>query len=359
MLGCILCFAIHLGLYGQDVFVCGWDEVQAVRIEGTNLWVMWRWRASESDLPEWTWQSFATTDECKPYSDGRLIITSSGGESLNGGVAVVQIPTGKTVFYARAPNAHSADLLPGDRVAVALSYQSNGNRLVIFDLSKPDAEIFSTELQGGHGVVWDEQRRLLWALADYEIRAYVLGDWETVNPRLRVVYRQRLPGEGGHDLYPVPDSSELLVTTVLNCWLFDRDGRTFRKHPLLGDVRNVKSVSVHPATGQIVYVRGEVQWWSERLYFLNPEKLIFVPGQRFYKARWIPPPKLKIEYRTNAVILRWSLLSLGFELQEAKQLEDGLWEVVAGPYDSSFGDWCKCYLICDEKRFFRLQPVLR
>lgn len=137
------------GARGQDLFTCGWDEVRALRIVGTNITVLWKWTASNSNLPEWTWPLFATTDDCKPYGDGRVVITSSGGDSMNGGVAVVQVQTTQAVFYARAANAHSADLLPRDRIAVALSYQTNGNRLVVFDLSRPDTELFSTELRGG------------------------------------------------------------------------------------------------------------------------------------------------------------------------------------------------------------------
>lgn len=348
------------GARGQDLFTCGWDEVRALRIVGTNITVLWKWTASNSNLPEWTWPLFATTDDCKPYGDGRVVITSSGGDSMNGGVAVVQVQTTQAVFYARAANAHSADLLPRDRIAVALSYQTNGNRLVVFDLSQPDTELFRTELRGGHGVVWDDQRQLLWALADYEIRAYLLVNWDTSNPQLQLVSRYALPGIGGHDMYPVPHSAELVVTTGSNCWLFDRDTRTFQKHPLLGDISSVKGVSVHPVTGQIVYVRGETQWWSDRLYFLEPAKVITLPGQRLYKARWIQPPQLTIEHAhgSNAVVLQWPLQSLGFELQGANVIQNGQWETVPGPFDYQSGNWHYVFAPQTDMRFFRLWPVL-
>jgi len=213
---------------------------------------------------------------------------------------------------------------------------------------------------GGHGVVWDDQRQLLWALADYEIRAYLLVNWDTSNPQLQLVSRYALPGIGGHDMYPVPHSAELVVTTGSNCWLFDRDTRTFQKHPLLGDISSVKGVSVHPVTGQIVYVRGETQWWSDRLYFLEPAKVITLPGQRLYKARWIQPPQLTIEHAhgSNAVVLQWPLQSLGFELQGANVIQNGQWETVPGPFDYQSGNWHYVFAPQTAMRFFRLWPVL-
>lgn len=28
-------------------------------------------------------------------------------------------------------------------------------------------------------------------------------------------------------------------------------------------------------------------WWAERIHFLNPASVLHVPGEHFYKARWV------------------------------------------------------------------------
>jgi hypothetical protein len=311
----------------QDLALCGWDEVHALRISGTNVATLWRWSATNSDLPAWCKPLFATTDECKPCPGGRMLITSSGGPTLNGAVTLVQPKTSNVLFYARAPNAHSADLLPLNRVAVALSYHTNGNRLAVFNLHTPDVELFSVPLTGAHGVVWDERRESLWALADSYIREYRLQDWDT-QPQLQVVSHVALPDGGGHDLYPVPNSPEMTVATGLHCWLFNRDTRTFRKHPLLGETASVKGISVHRSTGQLVYVRGAGPWWSEWLRFLTPDSTLHFPGARLYKARWLPPeaPRLSIfASSTNTTVNQWPSPSSEFVLQESTSLSSTDW----------------------------------
>jgi hypothetical protein len=269
----------------SELFVCGWDEVFVLKFEGDKPRRTWTWRAKErADLPADFKALFNTTDECKPFDDGsRVLITSSGGA-----VALVDRAKDRVLFYARAANAHSADLLPGGRVAVAASHHAggNGDRLILFDLAKSDQELLSEELPWGHGVVWDEQRRLLWALADKDIRVYELRDWQTTSPKLHRVALIPLPEGGGHD-FSVVNGSVIAVSTGTRCWLFDRDTRTFRPHPELADKAKVKSISHHPTTGRLAYVQAEGEnWWAERIHFLSPAGTLHVPGEHFYKARW-------------------------------------------------------------------------
>jgi hypothetical protein len=273
---------------GQELIVCGWDEVFILELRDPGEpRKVWSWRANDaSDLPDHVRGLFGTTDECKPIDGGRkVLITSSGG-----GVAVVEREKSGVTFYGRAANAHSADLLPGNRIAVAASRdpRGRGDRLVIFDLARSDQPLWSEELPSGHGAVWDAQRQILWALADEDIRAYKLRDWETPEPKLERVLAISLPEGGGHDLYPVSGTAHLTVTTTNHCWLFDRDTRTFVLHPMLAEFRHVKSISIHPVTRQLVYVQAEGEnWWAERLRFLNPESSLYTRGEHHYKARWL------------------------------------------------------------------------
>ena len=285
----------------RELIVCGWDEVFILDLggkpdaadgkTGSNPRRVWTWRAQDrSDLPDEFKPLFKTTDECKPYDGGaRILITSSGG-----GVALVNRADGRVVFHARVTNAHSAELLPNNRVAVAASHDAagKGDRLIVFDLAKSNAEVLSEELPWGHGVVWDAQRNRLWALADKDLRVFELRDWSTPSPGLRRIQVIPLPEGMGHNLSAVPGSSALAISTTNRCWLFDRETLTFRPHPDLGDAREVKSISYEPATGRIAYVQAEGKnWWAERIHFLQPAGMIHVGGEHFYKARWNLPGK--------------------------------------------------------------------
>jgi hypothetical protein len=48
-------------------------------------------------------------------------------------------------------------------------------------------------------------------------------------------------------------------------------------------------VSVHPITGQTVFMQAtEEHWWNDTLGLLAPTGKIQLPGERLYKARWLP-----------------------------------------------------------------------
>lgn len=271
-----------------DLILCGWDEVALWRLDpatGQLAQKTWSWRArGRADLPKAYWGRFDTTDECKPSPDGRIVITSSGGA-----VAVVDRRQDKVVFYAAAGNLHSAELLPGNRLAVAASHakDGSGDRLIIYDLAQPEKELYSTDLTWGHGVLWDAKRQQLWALSIEDIRVYSLLQWDSAAPQLTLLAKYPLPENDGHDLYPIPGTPMLSVTTKGHCWQFNRDTGEFSPHPLLGEVPLVKCICQHPQTGQVVYTQGSQEhWWSEELHFLNPERTVHVPGEHFYKARW-------------------------------------------------------------------------
>ena len=63
-----------------------------------------------------------TIDECKVVDNNRkMLVTSSSG-----GCVLIDIATKEVLFYATARNAHSAELLPEGRIAVALSVHNSG-----------------------------------------------------------------------------------------------------------------------------------------------------------------------------------------------------------------------------------------
>ena len=277
----------HAGM----LFACGMDEVfvidSSVAEEG-RLEKLWSWRAKDhAELPETVRSRFGTTDECKPVEGGQKVLISSSG----GACALVERPSGRALWHARVPNAHSLELLPRGRVAVASSVSATGNRLLIFDLAHSDQIVWETPLPSAHGVVWDEPRQRLWALGFQELRCYQPTDWESEKPSLTLQSTHAVPDEDAHDLQPAPGGNDLVITTNGHVYLFDRDKSEFRLHPDLGNKAGVKCVSIDPASGRAVFLQArDKTWWGNTLGFLSPTVETTLPRERLYKARWLPEP---------------------------------------------------------------------
>jgi hypothetical protein len=228
---------------------------------------------------------FATTDECKPLDSGsKILITSS-----TNGVALVEQTTGKTLFYASVPGAHSADRLPRDRLAIAGAESPlGGHTLELYDLKQSGRRLWQAVLYSGHGVYYDASRNVVWALGRYELREYTLVDWESDAPSLMLKRSFSLPSPGGHDLSPTPDRKALLVTTDTDVVVFDLQSNQFTQEPRLARQPLVKGVDIHPITQRVVYIQaGGGKWWSSQLQFLNPKQTLSLDNERLYKARWL------------------------------------------------------------------------
>lgn len=269
----------------EELLVCGWDEVYILSLDGGALpRKVFSWKAGDRpELPAAYKNKFGSTDECKAVAGNRILITASSD-----GVALVERATGRATFWGLCANAHSADLLPGERIAVACSVrEKGGNRLAIFDARTPEKEIYSTELYSGHGAIWDARRQILWALSGSDVRAYRLRGWDTPSPSLKLEARYPLPGGGGHEL--APDGDFLIVSGSRDVWLFDRNTRRFTPHPQLAGSVGLKSASVHPRTRRLAYtVADRPEWWTATIRFRNPDGAVVRPGERLYKVRWVP-----------------------------------------------------------------------
>ena len=268
-------------LHADEIILASGDEVfivDAAEAAAGKVNKLWRWNAQEaSDVPEEAKREFHHMDECKAVEQGaKLLVCAS-----NGGCALIERATKRLLWRAKSRNAHSLDLLPGDRVVVASSLSSD--HLEVFDLKGGAAPVFKTPLRSAHGVLWDEARQCLWALGFDELRCYTLVGWDTASPALQLKGTHKLPDADGHDLRPVPASADLLLTTEHGVHFFDRDRASFRPHPILKDHAKVKSVDVHPVTQRIV-----LSTWGATLRLFAPEGTITVKDARPYKARWMP-----------------------------------------------------------------------
>ncbi len=266
----------------KSFLVCGDSKILLVDYRNSKDSipnVIWSWDAHlAEDLPEkFRTRLFNTMDDCKPIHNGRSILVSSS----SGAIGIIDIKSKKMVFKAQVPNAHSVALLPNNRVVAAASTSPTGNKIMLFDINRPDAPLFTDSLYSAHGLVWEEETQQLFALGYDVLREYLLGENDTL-------IRKRsweLPEIGGHELSLLPDKTGLLVTAHGGTWTFDFATHTFSKKDGVPDAANMKSLAQHNS-GQYIFTLPEESWWTYHVSFKNPERKFAFPNIHVYKARW-------------------------------------------------------------------------
>ena len=265
--------------------VCGDGIVRIIDMaesDSTDIKEVWRWDKDDPqvNLPKGYDMLMRNLDECKFVDNNtKMLLTASGD-----GMMLLDIKTKDILCYAHVPMAHSADLLPNNRIAVALSIHNKGNALEIYDIDTPEKVVFRDTLYSGHGVVWNEKRQRLYALGYKELKEYELVDWNTDQPSLRQVKMWEIPMESGHDLSPV-DDNRMLVSAHEGVMWFDIDKEEFSPFEPLCDVENVKSVNYDPDTQRLIYTKAEINWWTHHIYLENPDKVIKMDSLKVYKVR--------------------------------------------------------------------------
>jgi len=267
---------------GEPLILCGGAECFVIDSAAEKPVKTWSWRAKDHpELPAELIKTFGTTTDCKLIDNGKSLLISSSG----GGCALIEYPAGKVLWSARVGNAHSLAALPGGRIIVAGSL--GANKLVLFDRTKGAQILWETACHSAHGVVWDEKRQRVYALGFQELRLYQLQNWSGEKPALSLESTLPLPDPGGHDMSIVPNGNDLAISTESHVWLFDRESRQFRPHPIWKDHADVKSIDIHPTTLRPVMVQaGNGHWGSDTLHFLQPTAERKLPGETLYKARW-------------------------------------------------------------------------
>lgn len=266
----------------KSFLVCGDSKVLIVdynQSSDTLPKVIWTWDAHlAQDLPEdFRTRRFNSTDDCKAINRGKQILVSSS----SGAIAVVNVRDKKVVFHAVVPNAHSIEVLPGNRLVAAASTHAQGNKLMVFDLAMPAKVVFTDSLYSAHGVVWNQKRKSLYALGYDELREYKL----LKKGRLSMVAKWKIPGLGGHELNAA-DADNLFVTEHHGSWLFSLTTHDFQKIERFPVAENIKSLGVD-RTGQYIFTIPEESWWTYHVKFSNPARSLAFPGMKVYKARWV------------------------------------------------------------------------
>lgn len=283
----IVAFGSSQPLLAADrLYACGDDQIREYRIDGGTATETWRWRAADAgDLPEtYRLKLLKHLDDCKPVDDGHAILATAS----TGGTVLIDRETGHVSFRARTPMAHSADLLPGGFVAVALSIHADGDRLEIYRRNENETPLLNLPLPSGHGAVWDAKRAHLFVLSHDLIQAYDIKEAESA-PALTETARWTLPGRhDGHDLSVKPDGG-YFVTTDDGVWTFDPDRGTFSPFFALNPKLQVKAVSA--LGNRLAWVQAEESWWATGFTVAGPdgrgEQRIAIDGMHLYKVRWI------------------------------------------------------------------------
>lgn len=270
----------------ERLYACGDDQVREYRIDGGRAVEAWRWTAAgATDLPAgYRTTLLAHIDDCKPVDDGHAILVTAS----TGGVVLIDRASGRVTFRATAPMAHSADVLPGGLIAVALSIDPDGDRLELYDRARSETPLTHAPLPSGHGAVWDARRKRLFVLSHDLVQAYRIVGTRAA-PALAETARWTLPGRrDGHDLSRRPDGG-YMVTTDDGAWTFDPGTGGFAPVPALNPKLRVKAVDM--MGDRLAWVQAEESWWAKgftiaRADGSDPVRMP-VTGMHLYKVRWI------------------------------------------------------------------------
>ena len=199
----------------STLVVCGDNMIYMIDAEkaesdGFDAAVTWSWDASS--VASVVGADMKRLDDCKVVDGGTKILATSS----RSWAVLIDIATKELLWWSySSKNAHSAELLPEGRIAVACSSASNGlgNRVQIFDIDTPDVVQSYVELDSAHGVVWNEARQRLYAIGGSTLAVYTLVDWDTDFPKLALEKSFDTSGyvTGGHDLTYVNEATLLLA----------------------------------------------------------------------------------------------------------------------------------------------------
>ena len=138
-----------------------------------------------------------------------------------GTAAVVEYPSGKCLWMTKVPGVspHAIEMMPNGDIAVTTSGSGNWEegKIHYYQLGADGTYSMACEvpLNGGHGLLWDPDNEVLWALGFPVMEAYSIQvDGSGKSTLLKVEdWGCDVPDGSGHDLMPVYGNSDLLWFT--------------------------------------------------------------------------------------------------------------------------------------------------
>ena len=278
-------------LYGKDLrnqILCSNQATRDVLVMDVDGdWskpesILWKWNPEgDPNIPADRLKRFNHIDETKVVNGGKQILVTSS----TGGMALVDVATKQSVFTGYpGGSTHSADLLPDGTIITA---SSTGNFLMVFtrkDGDKTAHKTFKLTFADAHGVVWDKLLGLVWAVGK-EAVICCRYNFDYENPQLTIVESFPLKPNPywGHDLILLEKEHKLLMTGR-NMLEFDTMTGQYK---LFLKRKSVKSISIHPETGEQLVQIPKENYWNDTVTLLNGDRKWTLPGNaKIYKARW-------------------------------------------------------------------------
>ena len=280
-----------ISLYGKDLrnqILCSNQATRDVLVMDVDGdWskpesILWKWNPEgDPNIPADRLKRFNHIDETKVVNGGKQILVTSS----TGGMALVDVATKQSVFTGYpGGSTHSADLLPDGTIITA---SSTGNFLMVFtrkDGDKTAHKTFKLTFADAHGVVWDKLLGLVWAVGK-EAVICCRYNFDYENPQLTIVESFPLKPNPywGHDLILLEKERKLLMTGR-NMLEFDTMTGQYK---LFLKRKSVKSISIHPETGEQLVQIPKENYWNDTVTLLNGDRKWTLPGNaKIYKARW-------------------------------------------------------------------------
>lgn len=189
--------------------------------------IIWEW--STSDLTEGKMKGVSvimdsTRLRYSPYYESDVIVFSGSG----GWVGIVDYAT-KELLFEDNPGLgpHSAELLPNGDLVLACSGNSDSEKgcILYYPLSSGATKYSSSfPLISAHGVCYDPEQDVIWALGGYEIVALSVSGKGTDNAKISEINGMgvELPTSGGHEMSPAyGHPGKYWVSGTKDVWIFD------------------------------------------------------------------------------------------------------------------------------------------
>lgn len=290
---------------GTTLIICGGhvlyiiDADKALDSLDWHKAVLWSWDAhsikAQLGLAE---SRIDHISDCKIVDNGRkALITSSYGWC-----AMVDFSTGASLFYStKTPNTHSADLLPGNLIAVV---NSDGigeyyNAIQLYRADRSNEVIAQYEFEHAHGVVWNDATERLYVAGARKLGVYRLEGHETASPSLVLDYEVVTARSDVHDITPVNQGK--MTIAGKEPYIYDIAQKSFRNIPALIGRTSLKSMNMNPDTGEMWYTdmtdTADIRlWFTHEIYWLPgrcsstvPAVTLKIPDIDVYKvkvAKW-------------------------------------------------------------------------
>ena len=284
------------------LLVCGSNMVYLIDAavaseKGYKAAILWQWNATAaSGTLHLDASRLDHLDDCKPVDDGKKLLVTS---SYNWAV-LLDIETKEILWFSKdSRNAHSAELLPDNRIAVACSTGdegTTGNCIQLFSASKSGAVLCHTPFESAHGVVWHPASGRLYAGGKTSLNCYKLE--EAADGSISLAQEKSVKTSsyvtGVHDLTLV-DSGTLLLAGK-KAALYSVSTGKFTSLDAFAASTALKSVNYNPATKEAWYTdatepEGDYSWSSHKIRHTSDvfsgaqDRTISIPDINMYKVR--------------------------------------------------------------------------